>query len=71
MEQPLWLQGQQFLLSVCLGLIYGLHYDLLRGLRRSARWLTHLLDLWFALTWLLGTCCSPSIWAGDSSACSP
>lgn len=50
MEQPLLLQARQFLLSAALGAALGLHYDLLRGLRRWARWLTHPLDLWFALS---------------------
>lgn len=54
MELPLSLQGNQFLLSAVVGLGYGLHYDLLRGLRRNAKWLTHILDLWFALTFLIG-----------------
>ena len=39
MEQPLLLQARQFLLSAALGAALGLHYDLLRGLRRWARWL--------------------------------
>ena len=52
MEQPLGLQGSQFLLSVALGVAFGLHYDLLRGLRRNLRALTHVLDLWFVLTCL-------------------
>ena len=42
MEQPLWTQGSRFLLAVALGAVYGLHYDLLRGLRRNLRWLTPL-----------------------------
>lgn len=54
MELPLGLQGSQFLLSVALGALYGLYYDLLRGLRRNLRALTHLLDLCFVLTCLLG-----------------
>ena len=37
MEQPLLLQARQFLLSAALGAALGLHYDLLRGLRRWAR----------------------------------
>ena len=54
MELPLSLQGSQFLWSAVVGLCYGLHYDILRALRRNAKLLTHLLDLWFALTFLLG-----------------
>ncbi|MGM9553734.1 MAG: spore cortex biosynthesis protein YabQ [Faecousia sp.] len=57
MEQPLGLQGSQFLLAAALGLLYGLHYDLLRGLRRNLRGLTHLLDAWFVLSCLLGNLC--------------
>ena len=34
------MQGSRFLLAVALGVAYGLHYDLLRGLRRNLRWLT-------------------------------
>ena len=54
MEQPLWMQGSRFLLAFALGAVCGLHYDFLRGLRRSLRWLTPLLDLWFVLCWLVG-----------------
>lgn len=54
MEQPLWLQGSRFLLAALMGLACGLHYDLLRGLRRNLRWLTPLADLWFVLCWLAG-----------------
>lgn len=53
MELPLGLQGRQFLLAAALGLALGLHYDILRGLRRTARPLTAVLDLWFALTILI------------------
>ncbi|MBQ7870777.1 MAG: spore cortex biosynthesis protein YabQ [Oscillospiraceae bacterium] len=55
MEQPLGTQALQFLLSLGLGLGFGLLYDLFRGLRRNCRWLTHLLDLCFALLWLCGS----------------
>lgn len=54
MEQSLGLQSSQFLLSAVLGLAYGIHFDFLRGLGRNLRWLRHLLDFWFALTFLLG-----------------
>ena len=54
MELPLSLQSGQFFCSVLVGLIYGLHYDFLRALRRNAKFLTHVLDLWFALTFLVG-----------------
>ncbi|MDR0890391.1 MAG: spore cortex biosynthesis protein YabQ, partial [Oscillospiraceae bacterium] len=53
MEQPLWTQGSQFLLSLPFGLALGLFYDLLRGLRRYARWMTHLLDALFVVNYLL------------------
>ncbi|MBQ3356935.1 MAG: spore cortex biosynthesis protein YabQ [Oscillospiraceae bacterium] len=55
MELSLGLQGRQFLLAAALGLALGLHYDLLRGLRRVFRRLTVVLDLWFALTLLIGS----------------
>lgn len=48
------MQGSRFLLAFALGAVCGLHYDFLRGLRRSLRWLTPLLDLWFVLCWLVG-----------------
>ena len=64
MEQPLWTQGSRFLLAVALGVAYGLHYDLLRGLRRNLRWLTPLLDLWFVLSWLVGNLLF-GLYAGD------
>ena len=48
------MQGSRFLLAFALGAVCGLHYDFLRGLRRSLRWLTPLLDLWFVLCWLAG-----------------
>ena len=64
MEQPLWTQGSRFLLAVALGAAYGLHYDLLRGLRRNLRWLTPLLDLWFVLSWLVGNLLF-GLYAGD------
>ena len=54
MELPIALQGSQFLLAALLGLIYGLCYDLLRGLRRNAKPLTHPSDLIFGLLCLLG-----------------
>lgn len=53
MEQPLLLQSGQFLWSVALGAALGIVYDLLRGLRRNLRGLTHLLDFVFSLTVLL------------------
>ena len=64
MEQPLWTQGSRFLLAIALGLAGGLHYDLLRGLRRSLRGLTPLLDLWFCLCWLAGNLLF-ALWVGD------
>lgn len=54
MELPIALQGSQFLLAALLGLIYGLCYDLLRGLRRNAKPLTHPSDLIYGLVCLLG-----------------
>ena len=54
MELPLSLQGVQFLLSALVGLAYGIHYDILRGLRRTLPAAKHLLDFWFALTFLIG-----------------
>lgn len=56
MEQPLSLQAVQFLWAAAFGAVYGLSYDLLRGLRRSLRGLTQLLDLLFVLVLLLGNC---------------
>ena len=53
MEQPLLLQGGQFLWAVALGAALGVVYDLLRGLRRTLRGLTHLADLLFSLTVLI------------------
>ncbi|MBE6984616.1 MAG: hypothetical protein E7434_03180 [Ruminococcaceae bacterium] len=54
MELPLSFQGKQFFYAALLGVLYGVHYDLLRGLRRNGKWLTHLLDTYYALTCLLG-----------------
>lgn len=54
-----------------LGAALGLHYDLLRGLRRWARWLTHPLDLWFALSVLAANLWFARASAAGSSASSP
>lgn len=54
MSLPLAFQGGQLLSAVLLGACYALVYDLLRGLRRNAKWLTQLLDLCFCLILLLG-----------------
>lgn len=53
MERSVLLQAGQFLWSVGLGAALGLCYDLLRGLRRSLRVLTGLLDLVFCMLVLL------------------
>ena len=54
MTHSIWLQSRQLLFALALGMGYGVLYDLLRGLRRSGKWLTPLLDLLFALTVLAG-----------------
>ena len=54
MELPLSLQAIQFLLSALVGLAYGIHYDLLRALRQTLPALRHILDFWFALSFLIG-----------------
>lgn len=54
MELPLSLQAVQFLLSALVGLAYGIHYDILRGLHRTLPALKHLLDFWFSLSFLIG-----------------
>jgi spore cortex biosynthesis protein YabQ len=53
MQLPVPLQTLQFLLSAVMGIALGVHYDILRVLRGSRKWLTQLLDLWFCLTTLL------------------
>ncbi|MBQ6432260.1 MAG: spore cortex biosynthesis protein YabQ [Oscillospiraceae bacterium] len=64
MELPLGLQGRQFLLAAALGFALGLHYDILRGLRRVVRQMTAVLDFWFALTVLISGL-SFSLYAGN------
>ena len=54
MELPLGLQSEQFLCSFLLGCLLAACYDILRGLRRNARKLTHGLDALFALLCLVG-----------------
>ncbi|MBQ8586683.1 MAG: spore cortex biosynthesis protein YabQ [Oscillospiraceae bacterium] len=54
MEQPVALQGSQFLLAAILGAGYGVCYDLLRGLRRNLRALTLPADLFFCVLCLCG-----------------
>lgn len=58
MEQPLLQQSEQFLLSLALGAALGVWYDLLRGLRRNVRFLTHAADAVFCLTVLFGALCT-------------
>ena len=64
MELPLLLQSGQFLYAAALGAALGLIYDVLRGLRRSLRGLTPLLDLCFALSVLLSGLLL-ALYAGD------
>ena len=64
MELPLTLQGQQFLLAALMGVVFGLLYDFLRGLRRTARWTTHLLDVLFVLSFLFGSLLF-ALWIGN------
>ena len=64
MELPLTLQGQQFLLAALMGAAFGLLYDILRGLRRVARWATHLLDVLFVLSFLFGSLLF-ALWIGN------
>ncbi|MBQ3216981.1 MAG: spore cortex biosynthesis protein YabQ [Oscillospiraceae bacterium] len=64
MELPLIFQGGQFLLSLALGTFYGLCYDLIKGLRLSIPWLTHLLDFIFGLFCLFGNLLF-ALYAGD------
>lgn len=52
MEQPVVSQALGFVWTLALGAGLGVLYDLLRGLRRSLRWLTPILDGLFALTLL-------------------
>lgn len=54
MELPLAFQGSQFLLAALLGAVYGLVYDLFRGLRRTAHGLTPVLDFLICLVFLCG-----------------
>lgn len=53
MELPLTLQAAQFFAAALLGLLFGLLYDFLRGLRRTLPRLTHLLDALYALCLIL------------------
>lgn len=54
MELPLILQARQFLFSAILGLLYGLLFELLRGLWRCLPWLRHVLDFFFSLCFAAG-----------------
>lgn len=56
MEYPVSLQALQLGLAALLGIAIGLHYDILRSLRRWKRRLTIVLDFWFGLTTLLWLC---------------
>lgn len=47
-------QGLQFLLALGFGITQGIHYDILRTLRRAVPFLKHLTDLWFVLAYLIG-----------------
>ncbi|MBE6928341.1 MAG: hypothetical protein E7467_07645 [Ruminococcaceae bacterium] len=54
MELPLSLQSSQCLLSLLVGLGYGMVYAFFKALRLNVRWLTHLTDLLFSLAVLFG-----------------
>ena len=54
MELPLAFQGAQFFKALLLGILYGVHYDFLRGLRARGRWRTIFVDAYYALTFLIG-----------------
>ncbi len=53
MEYPIQAQTLEFLRAGLLGLLLGLHYDLLRLPRKIVPKLTWLLDLWFCISVLL------------------
>ena len=50
MEYPVLLQLLQLCSSALFGAALGLHYDLIRPLRRALPRLTPLWDLWFGLS---------------------
>ena len=50
MELPVSLQAVQLALAAALGMGLGVHYDILRVIRRRLPRSTHLLDFWFWLT---------------------
>ena len=64
MEYPVSQQMIQLAGSIAFGAALGLHYDLLRLLRRWKHALTIALDLWFGLTSLLA-CCLFALYVGD------
>ena len=63
MEYPVSLQTMQLVSALVLGFALGLHYDLLRQIRRALSGLTIVLDLWFFLTTLL-SCLLFALYAG-------
>lgn len=53
MEQPVSVQGWEFLTALALGFFLAVFYDILRGIRRKVRFFTGLLDFIFGLALLL------------------
>ena len=64
MEYPVLLQLLQLCSSALFGAALGLHYDLIRPLRRALPRLTPLWDLWFGLSSLV-LCCLFCLYLGQ------